>query len=108
MSLIKLALEKQKQDGAKQPIVVVNNGGSGTTKSLTGKNMAVAGAGGLGAFIGNEFAEKHLQVNKALPRGRFANRMLGSAGGFLAAGLAYKALSRKDKDKDNHPNIYFV
>lgn len=103
MSLIKLAL-----DATTPSIMVVNkDGSSGTTKSLTAKNMIVAGAGGLGAFSGNELGERYLKINKSLTKGRLANRMLGTAGGFLAAGLTYKALNRKNKD-NNQPNVYFL
>lgn len=103
MSLIKLAYT---------PIVVINNGSQGSSKTFSTRNVAATTAGALGGFATQEIIENHLP-KLGLPKfdaSKFSHRLgkrLGTAGGaFIGAAGVYKYLQHKDKNKT--PYIYMM
>ena len=89
MSIVKLAADDSYQN----------------TKSLTGKNIAAAGAGTTLGFAANELIQKIPHYDDAKLLHRYGKRMGTAAGALIGAAGVYKALSHKHK-KDDGSRFY--
>ena len=104
MSLIKLA---------STPIMVINHNAdpnAGSSKNFTGRNVAAAAAGTVGAFAGNEIAQHPRffpKFNKELMKHRFGQKMATGIGGFIGAGALFAA-TKKKQQPDQDPQIFMM